>query len=112
MWMDWLEWIVKHWVTWAMGLLTAGITYLWRQAQRSKNTQKAIQDGVKALLRDRILQMYSICKSKGYCSIQDREGLESLYNAYHDGLHGNGTISDIYAAMRAMPREKERKDET
>lgn len=103
--------IIKYWVGWAMGLLAAGIAYLWRQAQRSKKTQQAIQDGVKALLRDRILQMYTICKSKGYCSIQDRQSLESLYVAYHDGLHGNGTVSDVYNSMRAMPREKERKEE-
>lgn len=109
--MDWIEWIAKYWANWVLGLLAAGIAFLWRQAQKQRKANQAVQDGVKALLRDRILQMYTICKAKGYCSIQEREGLESLYTAYHDGLHGNGTITDIYTSMRAMPREKERKDE-
>lgn len=101
-----LDHIIKYWVGWAMGLLAALIAYLWQQAQRERRTQKAIQDGVKALLRDRIIQMYSICKSKGYCTLQERESLQSLYTAYHDGLQGNSTVTDVYNAMRGMPTEK------
>lgn len=109
-----LDFIIKYWVSWALGLVTTALVYLWRQFQKEKKaqeaTQEAIQNGVKALLRDRIIQMYGICKSKGYCSIQEREALESLWNAYHHGLHGNGTVTDIYNAMRAMPTERERKE--
>ncbi len=109
-----IEHIIKYWVNWAMGLIALGMLTLWRKVRKDKQdqdaTQQAIQDGVKALLRDRIIQMYGICKSKGYCSIQEREALESLYTAYHVGLHGNGTVTDVYNAMRAMPTERERKE--
>lgn len=109
-----IEHIIKYWVNWAMGLIALGMITLWRKMRKDRQdqdaTQEAIQNGVKALLRDRIIQMYSICKSKGFCSIQEREALESLYSAYHDGLHGNGTITDIHDAMRRMPTEKERKE--
>lgn len=105
-----LDTIIKYWVAWAMGLLAAGLTFLWRQSQREKKAQRALRDGVKALLRDRIIQMFGICKSKGYCSLQEREALESLYQAYHDGLSGNGTVTDVYNAMRSMPTERERKE--
>ena len=110
--MDWIEWIVKYWVTWSMGLLAAGITYLWRQAKKQKDAQKAIQDGVSALLRDRIIQMHMICKSKGFCSVQERESLEIMYTAYHVGLKKNGTLTGIYNSTLSMPYEKaERKEE-
>ena len=93
-----IEHIIKYWVNWAMGLIALGMLTLWRKVRKDKQdqdaTQQAIQDGVKALLRDRIIQMYGICKSKGYCTIQEREALESLYTAYHVGLHGNGTSQD------------------
>lgn len=109
-----IEHIIKYWVNWAMGLIALGMLTLWRKVRKDKQdqdaTQQAIQDGVKALLRDRIIQMYGICKSKGCCSIQEREALESLYTAYHVGLHGNGTVTDVYNAMRAMPTERERKE--
>lgn len=109
-----IEHIIKYWVNWAMGIIALGMLTLWRKVRKDKQdqdaTQQAIQDGVKALLRDRIIQMYGICKSKGYCSIQEREALESLYTAYHVGLHGNGTVTDVYNAMRAMPTERERKE--
>lgn len=106
-----LDYITKYWLGWAFGLVAAGISYLWKQAQKDRKARQALQDGVKALLKDRIIQMYSICKSKGFCTLQDREGLESLYKSYHDGLHGNGTVTDVYNAVRAMPTEKERKIE-
>lgn len=102
--------IIKYWVTWAMGLLAAGIVYLWKQGQKAKCMQKAIQDGVRALLRDRIIQMYMICKSKGYCTLQERENLEILYVTYHAGLNGNGTVTDIYNNMREMPQERKTED--
>lgn len=109
-----IEHIIKYWVNWAMGLIALGMLTLWRKVRKDKQdqdaTQQAIQDGVKALLRDRIIQMYGICKSKGYCTIQEREALESLYTAYHVGLHGNGTVTDVYNAVRAMPTERERKE--
>lgn len=107
-----IDYIVKYWVSWALGLLAAGIAFLWRQTQRERRAQRAIRDGLKALLRDRIIQMYGICKSKGYCSIPEREALESLYTAYHDGLEGNGTVTDVYNAMRAMPTERHERKET
>lgn len=111
-WTKWAEFAAKHWLTVLFGGVSAAVAALWRQGQKQKKTQQAIQDGVKALLRDRILQMYAICKSKGYCSLQDRESLESMYAAYHGGLQGNGTVSGVFNTMMSMPYEKERKDET
>lgn len=104
-----LDTIIKYWLAWAMGIIAGWIAYLWKQNQKTKKTQQAIQDGVKALLSDRILQMHSICKSKGFCSVQDRVSLESLHTAYHDGLHGNGTITDAYNKTKDLPYEKERR---
>lgn len=107
-----LDYIIKYWVGWAMGLLAAGITYLWRQSRRQRKTDRAIEHGLKALLRDRIIQMYGVCKSKGFCSLQERESLESLYQAYHEGLLGNGTVTDVYNSIRTMPRERAERKET
>lgn len=105
-----IDYITKYWVGWALGLITTGIAYLWRQAQKERKARQAIQEGVRALLRDRIIQMYGICKSKEFCSLPEREALDSLYKAYHDGLGGNGTVTDVFTAMRKMPTEKERKE--
>ena len=50
------DWAVQYWVVWAFGLLTACLAALWRYALAQHKRQKALETGVQALLRDRIIQ--------------------------------------------------------
>lgn len=98
-----MDWIVKYWLEVVFGVVFSGISAvvvgLWKR-------NRAMQDGIRALLRDRIVQIYTISKSKGYCGIQERESLEGMFIAYHVGLKGNGTVSGLYKMMMNMPTDK------
>ena len=67
-------------------------------SQRAANIlsrEKATNEALRALCRDRILQGYRYYKQHGGVSTADLESMTKLYNAYHN-LGGNGTISTVY----------------
>ena len=66
------------------------------------NKQKALENGVIALLHDRIKQCYESCEQKGFANINDRENLEVLYTPYHN-LGGNSTGTDLYCKIKDLP---------
>ena len=63
---------------------------------------EALQAGILALCRDRILQGYRYYKHKGGISAQDLETMNKLYSAYHS-LGGNGTITTVYDKIQELP---------
>lgn len=75
------------------------------EKERAKNIlqrEKATNEALRALCRDRILQGYRYYKQHGYVSTADLETMTKLYDAYH-GLGGNGTITAIYGKICALP---------
>ena len=103
------DFIIKHWLTVLFGLITTGLGVGYRKlsvrVKKEKKASKAVQDGVEALLADRLIQLYNYYAEKGYCPIYARSNAESLQKAYH-ALGGNGTISALYNKLMAMPTEK------
>lgn len=64
--------------------------------------EKATNEALRALCRDRILQGYRYYRQQGGVSTADLETMTKLYNAYHS-LGGNGTISAVYDKICALP---------
>lgn len=63
---------------------------------------KAIREGLRAILRDRILTSYKHYEKKGFAPIYAVENVENMYKAYHD-LGGNGTVTSIYNDFKKLP---------
>ena len=64
--------------------------------------EQAINQSLRALCRDRILQGYRYYKHHGYISTADLETMTKLYDAYH-ALGGNGTITAVYDKICQLP---------
>lgn len=62
----------------------------------------AINEALRALCSDRILQGYRYYKSKGKITTQDLATMSNLYKAYH-ALGGNGTITAVYEKILQLP---------
>lgn len=77
-------------------------------AQAAAAKQKLIEEGLQAILRDRILQACDRCLDKGYLPIYARENIEHMYKAYH-GLGGNGTVTKLIDRIYQLPFEPEDK---
>ena len=93
------DWILKYWVETLFGAIIAVLTARYRNLVK-KN--KAIEDGVVALLHDRLYQACNHFIAKGYIDTSGLKNLEYLYKAYH-ALGGNGTGTELYNRAKALP---------
>ncbi len=109
-----MAWFTEHWddvVLWAVttGLATLAV-WVRQKLKATKNRQDAINDGVKAILHDRIYQAHGWYMRQGYCSLEDKKNIEYLFTPYRN-LGGNGTGERAYDDIMALPTEPEKKAE-
>lgn len=102
------EFVLRHWLTVLFGVIvgmfTAGYRHLEKRMKKDREASKAMQEGLNALLADRIIQWYSFYSERGFVPICVKKSAESLYLAYHV-LGGNGIITDLYNRLVLMPTE-------
>ena len=64
-----------------------------------------LEVGVQALLRDRMLQMFSYYKEKGKkVPLRERESFECMFSAYRDN-DGNSFMPDVREEFLKLPHE-------
>jgi hypothetical protein len=74
-----------------------------KSAEQTKRETGAIKEGVKALLRDRLLQGYKhYINDVGFADEDDRKNMENVYKQYK-GLKGNGDMKDLRRTFRRLP---------
>jgi hypothetical protein len=97
--------IGKWWLTWVLGLIgtgiIAGFRVLYKRQKAAEIRQTALESGVQAILRDRILTSYYHYHEKGKITLHGLENVEAMYRSYHD-LGGNGTMTHLVEVMREM----------
>lgn len=103
------EFIISYWVEFAFALVSAALSWGYRRVaseiKEQREKQSAMEKGIKALLRDRIVQTYNHYKEKGYCPIYALENVEELYVEYQ-ALGGNGTMEKLYEDLKELPTVK------
>lgn len=99
---------VYNWLTLLLGsgILIEVFRRLFGKIKANEEKTKAIQAGVQALLRDRLIAEYNDGLRKGYARIYDKENFENMYTQYH-ALGVNGVMDDIREKYKALPTEKE-----
>lgn len=66
-----------------------------------KEEAEAICEGMQAILRDRIIQMYSHCEATQRVPLYAMENMSHMYHAYHT-LGGNGAISALFEKFKKL----------
>lgn len=105
--------VLPYAVNLACGIVLAICTYSINKArneaakakEEAADKEKALSDGVEALLRESIVTAYNKYSDKGVCPIYAKESLKKVYAAYH-GLGGNDVASSLYNKLLAMPEER------
>lgn len=78
-----------------------------REAERARREEySALKDGIKAILRDRVIQADIHFSRTGEISLQDKENVQMMYEAYHD-LGGNDIATASYKRVIALPISQE-----
>ena len=86
-----------------MGML---LTYIFTELRARQKRQDAIQTGLQALLRDRIIQVYNhYVTEKKWIPIYAKDSIVSCYESY-ENLGANGVIDDLMAEIKALPNYK------
>lgn len=88
----------------ASGILGIGTRAILTRLKNQESRQKALELGVQALLRDRMLYCYNKYMEAGYAPIYAKENFENMYQQYHE-LGGNGVITHLHEEFMELPTE-------
>lgn len=83
-------------------IVTSMITRKKKLSEREKN----IENGLRSLLRAEIIRSHEKYMDREYCPVYAREALTRIYESYH-ALGGNGTMTELYKQVMALPTDKE-----
>lgn len=88
-----LGWVL----TASLGGLSGALVSMLR---KSRSQESAMQEGMRALLRQQLIDMHRKYVVEGRpCSVDEHEQAEDVYKAYH-ALGGNGTGTHLYEEIR------------
>lgn len=109
-----VQYIETHWVEWLFVAVSALLSFSQRSVIKKQDEERrksaALQDGIQALLRDRIIQGYNHYQDKGYCPIYGKENVKRMYDAYHV-LGGNDVATKLKDTLMEMPEEPVEREE-
>lgn len=94
--------IVEYWLEFLFGLLSGAILYILKKVYGLYKRQKAVEQGVQALLRNELIRRYREYKAKGEMTILDRENIEAMFKQYKN-LGGNGTVKELMNELLEVP---------
>jgi len=84
-------------------VITKTVNKVEKNAEDNRKETSAIKEGVKALLKDRLLQGYKhYINDVKYADEHDRENMENVYKQYK-ALKGNGDMKDLRKTFRHLP---------
>lgn len=108
---EWQEWLIKHWLECAFGLVTAGVgagyARLKKALKKEREKNQAIENGLKGILRINIIDTYDKCISDKFITISRKDAIAEVYRSYialcasQDEV--DDTITQMYEELRHLP---------
>jgi len=93
-----LDAVKEYWIKWLCGIGALGIgaafKKLYSRQKEVDTRQDAIEKGLQALLRDRIIDAYYHYQERGNITLHGLEAVNLMYTEYHN-LGGNGTVTKL-----------------
>lgn len=105
-----LEEIAHHLATYGLGwiltIATALLGFLYKRVIKlitvTVEQNKAVCEGVKAVLSGDIIEKYNHYKEKEYCPIYAKTNIKNLHKPYKD-LGGNSVVDKLVEELLEMP---------
>lgn len=97
-----MDWVVKYWVEVLFGGITAAVGVLYRLLLTERKRRKALEAGVRAMLRNDIIKLADKYLDAGEIPVYAMETVTAMYDAYHQ-LGGNGTITKLVGELKQLP---------
>lgn len=100
---------MKYWIEMFFAFVISGVAFGYKEInkrmQENDCKQAAIEKGIEALLRDRLIQLCSDTIKKKSCSVDTLDDIKALYEQYHI-LGGNGTVTGLFDRVKKLPIEQ------
>ena len=100
------EFIIKYWLEFLFGTIISliGIGYkkIKTKQEEQEKKNKAIENGVQALLRNELIKNFREYKKKGEATLLDKENMEHMFTEYFN-LGGNGMMEEVHEEFLAIP---------
>lgn len=77
-----------------------------KKIKQNDDMTKALQLGVQALLRERLIHSYKKFFKQGFVGYSDRQNVENMYTQYH-ALGENGVMDNMHHRFMKLPLEAE-----
>ena len=97
-----IEFITKYIIEIILGCILTLITYLYNKLRNYNRVIKYTKNGVKILLKNKIIEKYYYYMKQGFITLYDKQMIEDLYNEYHN-LNGNGLIENLIEDINDLP---------
>ena len=101
-----LEWLTKYWLEALFSGILTGLSFIvkmmWNRQKQEDRRQKAIELGIQALLRDRVVQAYYHYTERGWITLHGLGAAEKMGGGGHN-LGGNGTVTKLMEDLRELP---------
>lgn len=97
-----MDFILKYWLQFLFGLISAIMGYILKKIFGLYKKQKAVENGVQALLRNELIKGYREYETKGEMTILDKENIDHMFEEYKN-LGGNGTVAKMYSDLLKLP---------
>lgn len=95
----------EWWLKWVLGLMgsavLAGFRCLHKKQKTSEKRQQALENGMVAMLRDRIVQAYYHYHARNTVTLHGLENIKGMYAAYKT-LGGNGIVDKLVEDLLEM----------
>lgn len=98
------EFVIKYWLGVVFSMIITGFGVVIRGISKDKEEHKTIKNGLKALLRDRIIQQYDYYINKPFCPIYAIENVNAMFKEF-DALGSDETIEGLVKELRGMPHK-------
>ena len=96
-----LEFIIKYLLEILFGIIISSIIFLYKKMEISRKIINSSINGVRALIKAKIIESYYTYTARGYISIYDKNNIEELYIQYRE-LGGNGVIDDLIEDIKKL----------
>lgn len=94
-----LQTIISYIVPTILGVV---IGFISTKVKASNKKDKAIEEGVQALLRNELIRRYREYETRKEITILDKENMEAMFKQY-ENLGGNGTVKKMYEELLELP---------
>lgn len=83
-------------------VLGGALTFFAAKCKGVFKRERALEEGLKCLLRSKLIDFHEKYTERGYCPIYVKEAARRSYEAYHN-LGGNGVVTKLFRDLMELP---------